>query len=144
MSRLRRSTEVSYAVRFGVVFKYVGQLCLLAAILACVPGAFAIACGELPLSLGYFGVATVLAAIGATGWQIKAPRCIQRNEAFVIAGLIFPISATVMTIPGMMMVLAFEDAFFESVSGVTTTGLSTLPTVEERPRTFLFAREWQQ
>ena len=144
MLRIRRSTEISYAVRFGVVFKYLGQLCLLAAILACVPGAFAIVSSESHLSLGYFAAAGVLTAIGAATRPIEAPRRIQRNEAFVIATMIFPISATVMSLPGIMMGLAFEDAFFESMSGVTTTGLSTLPTVEDRPRTFLFARAWQQ
>ncbi|MEZ5579152.1 MAG: potassium transporter TrkG [Candidatus Competibacteraceae bacterium] len=36
------------------------------------------------------------------------------------------------------------DALFEATSGVTTTGLSVLPTVEGHSSTFLFARAWLQ
>ncbi|NIQ93815.1 MAG: TrkH family potassium uptake protein, partial [Desulfuromonadales bacterium] len=36
------------------------------------------------------------------------------------------------------------DALFETVSAVTTTGLSTLGLVDSRPRTFVFARAWMQ
>jgi len=49
-----------------------------------------------------------------------------------------------MSYPLMGMGLSFWDAFFEAVSGCTTTGLSTLNTVEGRPLTFLFARSWMQ
>jgi trk system potassium uptake protein TrkH len=40
--------------------------------------------------------------------------------------------------------LSFTDALFESVSGVTTTGLTTTETVADRPVSFLIARAWLQ
>jgi trk system potassium uptake protein TrkH len=40
--------------------------------------------------------------------------------------------------------IPFIDALFEAVSGVTTTGLSTLESVAGRPASFLFARAWTQ
>ena len=39
--------------------------------------------------------------------------------------------------------MPFIDAWFEAVSGVTTTGLSTLP-IEDKPVAFLFGRAWTQ
>ena len=49
-----------------------------------------------------------------------------------------------MTYPVMAAGLGFEDALFECISGVTTTGLSTLTAVESRSPSFLFARVWMQ
>lgn len=36
------------------------------------------------------------------------------------------------------------DGWFEAVSGITTTGLSTTASVEDKSRAFLFARAWMQ
>ncbi len=144
MSRNRESGELSYAVRLRVVFKHLGQLCLIAAILACVPGFFAIAVGEFRVSLTYFAAAILPAGVGLMAMRFTAPRRVQRNEAIVIATLIFPIAALTMCGPYIAVGLSFEDALFEAISGVTTTGLTTLPAVENQPRSFLFARAWQQ
>ncbi len=40
--------------------------------------------------------------------------------------------------------LSFLDALFEAISGVTTTGLSTMATLVGAPATFLFGRAWMQ
>jgi len=49
-----------------------------------------------------------------------------------------------MTIPLMINGIAFIDAFFETTSAVTTTGLSTLPGMENLPFIFSFSRSWMQ
>jgi trk system potassium uptake protein TrkH len=46
--------------------------------------------------------------------------------------------------PMMASGLGFADALFETVSGVTTTGLTTVASVSGKPATFLFARAWMQ
>ena len=53
-------------------------------------------------------------------------------------------SALLMSWPMLEPGMSYLDALFESISGVTTTGLSTLATIEGRSRTFLFARAWMQ
>ncbi|MGB5054985.1 MAG: potassium transporter TrkG, partial [Nitrospirales bacterium] len=40
--------------------------------------------------------------------------------------------------------LSFEDALFEAISGMTTTGLSVLPSVEDRTPALIFSRAWMQ
>ena len=62
----------------------------------------------------------------------------------VLAALMFLFTPLVMSYPMMGSGLGFVDAFFEAVSGVTTTGLSTTTTLVGAPQTFLFARAWMQ
>lgn len=144
MSKLRESAEVSYAVRLRVIVKYVGQLCLISTFLTIVPATFAIISGDFQTLTAYVGVALIFATFGFVGHRTNAPERIQHNEAYVIAACVFPLSAIVLTGPFMTSGLPFDDALFESVSGITTTGLSTLPSVENVSQTFLFARCWLQ
>jgi len=62
----------------------------------------------------------------------------------VISALIFLFVALVMSWPMMASGRGFFDALFESISGVTTTGLTTTSTVVDKPGSFLFARSWMQ
>jgi len=47
----KQATELRYAVRFRVVFKYFGQLCLVLAALSLVPLAMSLIFGDTPISL---------------------------------------------------------------------------------------------
>ncbi len=49
----KQATELRYAVRFRVVFKYFGQLCLVLAALTMVPLVMSLIFGERPISLRY-------------------------------------------------------------------------------------------
>jgi trk system potassium uptake protein TrkH len=76
--------------------------------------------------------------------RFKVPGNLQINEALSIIALIFLISPLLMTIPVMESGLDFTDALFETVSAITTTGLTTVTDVENKPKTFLFSRAWMQ
>lgn len=136
--------ELSYAVRLGVVLKYVGQLCLVAAVLTLVPLSASLWWGDYGIGLRYALVGTLLAAVGAIGTRLPPPRRVQHNEALVIAAGMFVITSLTMTVPMMGSGLSFIDAWFESTSAVTTTGLSTTGTVEDKPPVFLLGRAWMQ
>jgi trk system potassium uptake protein TrkH len=69
---------------------------------------------------------------------------VQANEGLVLVALMFLFTPLVMCYPMMSSGLSFPDAFFEAVSAVTTTGLSTKATLLGAPKTFLFARAWMQ
>jgi trk system potassium uptake protein TrkH len=62
----------------------------------------------------------------------------------VLVALMFLFTPLVMAYPMMGFGLSFADAFFEAVSGVTTTGLSTQATLVGVPSAFLFSRAWMQ
>lgn len=135
---------LSYAVRPAVLAKYLGQLALVMSALSVVPLLISLYFGEYDLT-GRFGILAVgLAALGIPLSRRAAPAAVQANEALTITALAFIISPLVMTIPYTSFGLPFMDALFEAVSGITTTGLSTLPSVSGTPNTFLFSRAWMQ
>jgi trk system potassium uptake protein TrkH len=140
----KQATELSYAVRFRVVFKYFGQLCLVLAALTLVPLAVSLLFGDTSISLRYAMVIGGLAALGASLARLRAPARIQANEGMVVVALMFLVTPLVMSYPMMSSGLGFLDALFEAISGVTTTGLSTKTTLVGAPQTFLFARAWMQ
>ena len=140
----KQATALRYAVRWRVVLKYCGQLCLVLAVLSLVPLVMSVVFAETHISLRYGIVIGGLAASGFGLARLRAPSRVQRNEGMVLAALMFLFTPLVMSYPMMGSGLGFVDAFFEAVSGVTTTGLSTTTTLIGVPQTFLFARAWMQ
>ncbi len=133
-----------HAVRWAVLGRYLGQLALVSAGLVLPPLAVASWFGEHPASLRYLGIVVLLAAIGWLLSRLQAADRIQLNEAMVIVTLAFVLNPVLMSWPLAAYGLSPLDALFESVSGVTTTGLTTLAGVEKLPRGFLFTRAWMQ
>lgn len=139
-----QAEALSYAVRPRVLLKYFGQLLIVLAALTLFPLVVSLFFGEIPVALRYSIVVTGLAILGWAFSKTWASREVQVNEGIVLVASIFLASPLVMTYPLMGSGLTFTDAFFEAVSGVTTTGLSTLGTVENKPHAFLFSRAWMQ
>jgi len=133
-----------FAVRVRVVAKYLGQAFLMLAALNCVPAVVAGVSGNTGVALRYLVVIVLFSVYGALTARLRVAPNMQRNEALVITALVFTLSACAMSFPLMGYGIPFIDALFEAVSGVTTTGLSTLAGVEDRPASFLFARAWMQ
>jgi trk system potassium uptake protein TrkH len=132
------------AVRPLVVLKYLGQLMLVLAALVAVPWAVALALGERETGLRLGIVVVVMLVLSVPLSRLPPPRQIQWNEALAVTALAFVIAPLAMTFPFMGYGIPFIDAWFEAVSGTTTTGLSTLGTVEGRSVLFLFSRAWMQ
>jgi trk system potassium uptake protein TrkH len=135
---------LQFAVRFPVLGKYLGQLAIVLAVLALPPLAAAALDGEATAALRYALALTALLGIGLPLARLPAPTPVQGNEALAIAALAFILGAFIMAFPLTGPGLPWSDAVFESVSAITTTGLSTLASVEDQPVSFLFARAWQQ
>ena len=135
---------LTYAVRGRVILKYLGQLALMLAVLTLAPLGVSIYFGDYNLSLRYLLVIGLLCTYAFPTARLEVPGNLQINEALSIIALIFLISPLLMTIPVMESGLGFSDALFETVSAITTTGLTTLVDVESKPKTFLFARAWMQ
>ena len=133
-----------FAVRMRVVAKYLGQALLMLGALTGVPAAVAGIGGNTEVALRYLAVIVLFTVFGAATARIRVAANMQRNEALVITALVFTLSGCALAFPLMGYGIAFVDALFEAVSGVTTTGLSTLASVEGRPASFLFARAWMQ
>ncbi len=140
----KQATELRYAVRFQVLCKYFGQLCLVLAALSLVPLLVSLIFGDTSSSLRYTIVIGGLAALGISMARLRTPSKVQANEGMILVALMFLFTPLVMSYPMMGSGLGFLDAFFEAVSGVTTTGLSTTATLVGAPPIFLFGRAWMQ
>lgn len=137
-------TSLHFAVRLRVLCKYGGHLLMVFSLLTCTVLIFSLLVGEDQLTKVY---AIVIVSSGLAGFLLQlvpAPHDIQHNEALVLSAAIFIMVALIVSWPFQQAGLSFIDALFESISGITTTGLSTLPAVEDLPQTFLFSRAWLQ
>jgi trk system potassium uptake protein TrkH len=133
-----------YSIRPLPVLKYFGQLCIVLALLTLVPLVVSILLGDYRVTLRYTIVIVGVFAMGFFLQRLPTPKRIQTNEAMVVTALIFLFAPMVMTWPTMASGLSFIDALFETISGVTTTGLSTVASVADKPAIFLFSRAWMQ
>ena len=141
---MKQSSELIYAVRFPVVLKYFGQYCFVLAALTLPPVIVALLDTSWLLATCYGLVTVGTAAIGAWLARSHVTAHVQTNEAMVLVVGIFLFTSLVMVPPFMCEGLGFLDAWFESVSACTTTGLTTTTTIEERSLSFLFTRVWMQ
>ncbi len=135
---------LSYSVRFLPVLKYFGQLCIVLALLTLVPLVVSIILGDYSVALRYTIVVVGVFLMGFFLQKLPTPKHIQTNEAMVVTALIFLFAPMVMTWPTMASGLSFIDALFETISGITTTGLTVTASVADKPAIFLFSRAWMQ
>ena len=138
------SVHLAYPVRLRVIGKYTGQLCIVLAAVTAVPLMVGIIAGQWGFAWRTALSVAVLGGGGTALNMLSAPGRLQTNEALIVSAAAFLIGALAMVFPLMSFGLAGLDALFEAVSGVTTTGLTTMARVEDKPRVFLFARAWMQ
>lgn len=95
-----------------------------------------VAIGEaVSISLAFGGI---LAVIGR-----NAPRQLYQREALALVGITWIIAAGLGALPFVFAgVLGPVDAYFESMSGFTTTGSSVLTDIEGAPKSILFWRSF--
>lgn len=124
----------------GLGYHTGGLLRLLAATLV-VPVGVALLSRELPQA-GLF--ATMAALSWAVGWALRRHGAQQLGlrEALALTALAYLLFATVGAV-AFVPVAGPADAFFEAMSGFTTTGLTVMP-VDELPRSLLFFRGYSQ
>ncbi len=136
--------SLSYAVRGRVVAAHVGQLLILAGALWAVPVVVALIDEEWAAATAQAAAAIAFAGIG---WLMARDRPgveIQQNEALVVVAAVFIVVPVALALPMMLAGIGFLDALFETVSGITTTGLSTFATVADKPASLIFAAAWLQ
>jgi trk system potassium uptake protein TrkH len=139
-----RIETLCYAVRWRVLLKYLGMLGVVLAALNSVPFAVAALLGEFEVAGRYAMALAALLALALPLARMTAPDRLQVNEALALVALAFVLGSLVMSYPLGAAGDRWLDGWFEAVSGITTTGLSTTASVEDKSRAFLFARAWMQ
>lgn len=136
--------ELFFAVRPRLIGHYFAQFCLIIAALNLVTLTVALFSAPWQISLSHCLIIIGLVLAWLALRQIKVDADIQMNEAMVLVALVFLCVAFIMTVPLMVAGTPFIDALFETISAVTTTGLSTLPSLNGQPLIFSFSRAWMQ
>jgi len=95
--------------------------------------------------LGNFSATFAIAvAVGLLLWLPfrRDSHTIRTRDGFLIVALMWSAMSLLGTVPFMLVLDAsFADAFFESVSGYTTTGATVLVGLDAMPRSILFYRQ---
>lgn len=138
------SRALAQRVRYWVLAGFLGRLGLVVVVLRCVPAMVAWWNGETLLLLVQFLIMAAVSAVCLPLTRIKLPEDIRTNEVLVITALSFFLTAVSGVLPFTAEGLAPIDAFFESVSAITTTGLSTVSDIQRHSSGFLFHRAWMQ
>ena len=129
-----------------MVFSILGQLVLIEAILLLFPTVVSWIYKETKVTSAF--VLTVLIAflIGAVLCLVSRPknRVIFAKEGFVVVALGWILMSAIGALPFYISkeIPSYVDAFFETVSGFTTTGASILTDVETLSRSTLFWRSF--
>jgi len=131
-----------------VVFYSVGKLTKFLGALMGIPCALSLVYREpdfFPLAIA--ATVTLLSGylIERLCWRAKDEE-IRHREAFAIVSLGWAIAALFGTIPFLLggTFSSFIDAYFESMSGFTTTGATVLTNIESQPHGILFWRNFTQ
>jgi len=77
-------------------------------------------------------------------FRFKTEKVIERADGFTIVAFTWLLIPLLGTLPYLFMGLGFLDAFFETMSGFTTTGATILNVVEELPKSALLWRSLTQ
>lgn len=139
---------LSHAARVRVVAATLAQLLVMLGLLSAVPAAVAVAVGSLPLA-GRLGLVAALLCVAGLG-LLRLPGVdlrrldLQWNEALAVTALAFLLAAAAMVWPMMAAGIGPLDALLETVSAVTTTGLTVLRGLADADPAVLFLRAWMQ
>ncbi len=131
-------------MNYGMIVYILGTILKAEAILMSLPALVAFLCGEgdlVPM------LAAILIASGAgLLFTFKKPKntVIYAKEGFVVTALSWVVMSLVGALPFVLagQIPSYIDAFFETVSGFTTTGASILTDVEGMSRGLLFWRSF--
>ena len=121
----------------------IGRILLTEAALLMLPMAVAAACGEAVLP---FLIPALLLAVIGLALGLKAPKrsSLYARDGFAVVALAWVLMSAFGALPFVLSgdIPHFVDAFFETVSGFTTTGASILTEIEPLGRGVLFWRSF--
>lgn len=130
-------------INFKLVYKVIGSLLFIEAfmMLACLAVSIYYREDDIPAFLTTITV-TVLAAIGLKYKGYKAENLMGRREAYLLVTLTWVVFSALGALPLVISgyIPSFTDAFFETMSGFTTTGATIIDDVEALPHGLLFWR----
>ena len=136
---MHKSLKLNYKIIFhffGLLFLFNGGFMLIAALVSLIYK------DGVTLKLFLSGLVTVLIGISAMVYTRNHKKEINKREGYIVVSFGWIVMALSGTIPYVFTgaIPIFTDAFFETMSGFTTTGASILNDIEAVPEGILFWR----
>ncbi len=138
------SRVLAQPVRYRVLARNLGRIGLVVIVLRSLPVLVSWLNGDRAFMVSQLIAMTAVGAICLPLARIQAPENIRDNEVLVITALSFFLTAASGGVSFMAEGLSGIDAFFEAVSAVTATGLTTVIHIQQHSTGFLFDRAWMQ
>ncbi len=133
-------------MNYRMIVRYLGWLLLLEAVMLLLPLALCLGFREsLTMLVSYLGtMAGLLLLGGAASFRKPKNTAIYAKEGLVIVGLSWILMSAFGALPFVFSgyIPQFVDAFFEVVSGFTTTGATILTDIEALPKSLLMWRSF--
>ena len=133
-------------MNFKMVFNVIGRICQTAGALLIIPALVAVIYLEIPQLMAFLLVAAISFGLGSLITLICKTKnhIIYAKEGFAIVAAAWIVTSINGAVPFVLTreIPSFIDAFFESVSGFTTTGASILDDVEAMSKSMLFWRSF--
>ena len=132
-------------MRLAVVARVLSLLCAIISLFMVFPIIWSLADGSSdlqPLAMGMLSGFSLSAFLFLCGISAKA-RDLGVREAFAVVSLSWILASAIGGVPYLLhgTVPTFTDAFFEAMSGFTTTGASVIADIQSNPRGILFWRD---
>ncbi|MGN1451359.1 MAG: TrkH family potassium uptake protein, partial [Eubacteriales bacterium] len=128
------------------VFNTIGIIAVVEGLLLLLPAIVAFCYREKRAMMAFLISALIAAAFGGLLMAFSKPRSdvIYAKEGFAIVSLAWVVMSAFGALPFVLSgeVSSYIDAFFETVSGFTTTGASVLTSVEDKSHGLLFWRSF--
>lgn len=132
-------------MNYRAVINILGKIMFIEGLLMILPLIVALIYGEYDTIISFVVPIIILLVVGIV-FGVKSPKnkMLLAKEGFMICSLAWILMSAVGCLPFFIsgMIPNYLDAFFETVSGFTTTGYSILPKVEGNPYGLLFWRSF--
>ena len=134
-------------VNLRIIHKIIGALLTIEALMMAACLAISMYLGEDDtLAFGISVVITMAGGLTLLFFGRKAVNILDRREAYLLVTLTWVVFSLFGSLPYLISgyITNFTDAFFETISGFTTTGCSIIDDVERLPKAMLFWRTMTQ
>ena len=133
-------------MNYKMMGRFLAQILSLEGILMLPALGISLYCGDQPAAQGFAAAIVIAMAVSAVLFRIcrGAPSAFYAKEGFVCVALSWVVLSIVGCLPFCLSgeIPKFVDAFFEIVSGFTTTGASIVPEVEKLSKGIIYWRSF--
>jgi len=146
VSTMAYSEDSMYVRGITILLSVIFRIVSIVSLTMLLPALVGFVYGEIAEAQTFLLISLISFAISFTlGLLLPAPPSITLTEALFISGVSWVVVAFLGAIPYVLIInMSWVDAFFESMSGFTTTGMTLIKVIEVVPRSVLFWRALTQ